>query len=115
MNAETRLEQRKKRILAKLQLYSGIVQGTIVQRMHTCGKPGCRCHRSASQRHCSYQLTFAVDGKTRTVTIPKDKLSGVRKGLKQFRDLRESIRQLLEINRCLIKRHPSLPAGGGRS
>lgn len=114
MNTEARLEQRKKRILAELQLYFDIVQGTIVQRMHTCGKPGCRCHRAVSQRHCSYQLTFAVDGKTRTVTIPKDKLAAVRKGLKQYRDFRKSVRQLLEINRCLIKRQPSLPMEGGR-
>lgn len=114
MNIEAQLKIRKKRILGKLQRYSDIVQGTIVQRMHTCGNQGCRCHKSDSQRHCSYQLTFAVEGKTRTVTIPKDKLSSVRKGLKQYRDFRESVRQLLEINRCFIKRNPSLPTWEGQ-
>jgi hypothetical protein len=108
MDVEARLMQKREKVLQCIRKDAEMIQGTIVQREHTCGKPRCRCRQSVSQRHRSYQLTFAVDGKTSTVTIPKDKLSDVRKGLKQYQHFRLCAKQLLEINRALIKRRPTL-------
>jgi hypothetical protein len=109
MDIESRLLQKREKVFSSMLRDTEMVQGTIVEREHTCGKDRCRCRQSASQLHRSYQLTFAIEGKTHTITIPKDKLSSVRKGLKQYRHFRLCGKQLLEINRALIKRHPSLP------
>jgi hypothetical protein len=109
MDVESRLLQKREKIMNNILSDAEMVQGTVVQRDHTCGKTQCRCRQSASQRHRSYQLTFAIDGKTHTITIPKDKLPDVRKGLKHYKHFRLCVRQLLAINRALIKRNPSLP------
>ena len=108
MDVESRLLQKREKVFSSMLMDTEMVQGTIVEREHTCGKARCRCKQSVPQLHHSYQLTFAIDGKTHTITIPKDKLSSVRKGLKQYQHFRLCTKQLLAINRALIKRHPSL-------
>jgi hypothetical protein len=114
MDVESRPLQKRQKILQNLLSDAEMVQGTIVEREHTCGKSTCRCRQSPSRRHRSYQLTFAINGKTRTITIPKDTLPGVRKGLEKYKHFRLCAKQLLAINRALIKRHPTLSASEER-
>lgn len=101
-----KLLNEKQKILKTLAILENIIQGSIVMRKHTCGKSNCKCKRAEKDRHTSYQLTFAVDGKTKTITIPKYKLHDVKKGLRQYRHFRQLVKRLLEINRNLIKKNP---------
>lgn len=104
MSPSSNHESKKRKVLKKIASYSEIIQGSITKRMHTCGKPQCRCHTAKELRHCSYQLSFALQGKTKTITIPKDKLDEVKKGIQQYKNFRRCIIELLDINRTNIKR-----------
>ena len=101
-----KIQNEKQRILKSLPSFENIIQGSIVKRKHTCGKLNCKCKRNEKYLHTSHQLTFAVDGKTKTITIPKDKLTEVKQGIVQNRRFRKNVKRLLEINRNLIKRKP---------
>ncbi len=101
-----KLNVEKHRIIKTLTSFKNIIQGTIVMRKHTCGKSNCRCKRHDKFLHTSHQLTFAIDGKTKTITIPKDKIKDVEQGILQYKSFRQQVKQLLEINRNLIRKNP---------
>ena len=101
---EENLFHRKALIIQRISQLSDILQGTIVARRHKCGKPNCRCKTNDVYLHSSRQLTFSHKGKTRTITIPKDKLDHVVESLDQFKEFRKLVKRMLEINRLLIKK-----------
>lgn len=96
----------KKQILKTLASFDNIIQGTILTRRHTCGKTNCRCKTHKKYLHVSKQLSFAVEGKTKTITIPKDKVNDVTQGILQYKCFRQQVKRLIELNRNLIKKKP---------
>lgn len=102
-----KLERERDKILNKLPGFRSIVQGSIIKRRHVCGKPTCRCKKDLSNWHTSYQISFTEKGKTRTITIPKDRLKEVRQGLQKYKSFRHQVKRVVEINRTLIKKNPT--------
>jgi len=95
----------KQELLKQLASFEEVIQGTITQRRHQCGKPTCRCKSNPDFLHSSFQLSFAVDGKTKTITIPKDKVLQAKNGLSQYMEMRKVLQQLIDYNRNQLKRN----------
>jgi hypothetical protein len=86
---ENMVSNKKQKLLKQLAIFEDVIQGTITERRHQCGKATCRCKSDAGFLHSSFQLSFAVKGKTKTITIPKDKVPMAKKGLREYQKMRE--------------------------
>ena len=66
------LTLRRDRIQQELVSVGDLRPGSLTRRFLQCGKPRCRCQRDGATGHGPYwSLTFKVQGKTVTRSIPK--------------------------------------------
>ena len=97
------LEQERNRVRAALASVGELRPGSLVQRQHRCGKPGCHCARRDSPGHGpSWALTRAVQGKTVTRGIPAGPaVQRTRQQIGEYRRFRALVHQFIEVNEKL--------------
>jgi hypothetical protein len=98
-----RLEQERDRLRASLVSVGDLRPGSLVQRQHRCGKPGCHCARKDSPGHGpSWVLTRAVAGKTVTRGIPAGAaVQQTRQQVEEYHRFRSLVQQFIEVNEKL--------------
>jgi hypothetical protein len=98
-----RLEQERARLRASLASVGDLRPGSLVQRQHRCGKPGCHCAGKDSPGHGpSWVLTRAVEGKTVTRGIPAGAaVQQARQQVEEYHRFRALVRKFIEVNEKL--------------
>ena len=112
------LEKQRERLRAALAAIGELRPGSLVERHHKCGKPGCHCARKDSSGHGpSWVLTRAVAGKTVTRGIPGGAaVQRTRGQIEEYRRFRALVQQFIDVNeklcdaRTQISRAASLEA-----
>jgi hypothetical protein len=98
------LTRRRDALLKQLGAVGPLVNGSVVLIARTCGNSSqCRCSRG--HKHVSTYLTYAEQGKTRTLYVPVDLEKEVRQWSARHRQLKQLIRQLCELQRTIIRKH----------
>ena len=62
-----------------------IIAGSIVDMVHTCGKPGCRCERG--EKHISPYLAVRRKGKRTMISIPRHLEEEIRQFVSDYKEL----------------------------
>jgi hypothetical protein len=98
------LTRRRDALLKRLRRAGPFVNGSLVRIARTCGNSAhCRC--SQGHKHVNTYLSYAVQAKTRMVYIPVDLEKDVRHWSKEYRQIKELIQEICELQRAIIRRH----------
>jgi hypothetical protein len=97
------LRSRRDARLKELAKTGPLLQGSMTQNHLTCGNPNCRCARG--ERHTAYQVTRKVNGKTKTLYIPKDLVEDVQVWIEEHRRVKELLKEISELNEQIIRGH----------
>jgi hypothetical protein len=95
-----RLREAYRRELGKLGV---LIEGTL-----------CRVQRPGRQPP-AWQLTFKQAGKTRTVYVPRDLAPEVQQWAKQFKRLKQLVRNITRQNLAIIRRHVAVRRAASRA
>lgn len=69
-----------------------IIAGSIVEMVHTCGKPGCKC--ASGQKHRSPYLAVRRKNKRVMISIPRSLEIDVEKSVHAYKELMKLIEAL---------------------
>ena len=108
------LTLRRDRIQQDLAFLGDLRPGSLTSRVRPCGKPGCRCKADGATGHGPYwSLTFKVQGKTVTRSIPEAAVERTREQIAEHKRFRALAAELVEVSEQLCQAR--LAEGGGES
>jgi len=98
------LRNRRQGLTKLLPPLSEILRGTLMERYLTCGNPNCKCARG--ERHGPvWYLSVTLDQAHRTgCTVPSDQVAQVQQWIENYRQAKESLEKISDINRELVLR-----------
>jgi len=73
-----------------------LLAASLVEIAKHCGRSGCRCQ--SGHKHVGHYLTFAQEGKTRTVYVPQNLLKEVRAWIREHKRLKELGREISQLS-----------------
>ncbi len=77
-----------------------MIFGTLSERYHTCGQPGCRCHRDGPKHGPHLQVSYrGPAGKTTGYSVPRALAEPVRVGIAAWQQFLAVARELADLNR----------------
>jgi len=79
---------------------SVLVKGNVYELARKCGKPNCVCTRG--RLHRSMVLTWSEEGKSRLRSIPKERISEVKKKSEEYLRFRRARARVTEIHREIL-------------
>lgn len=98
------LTRRRDALLKRLHRAGPFVNGSLVLIARTCGNSAhCRCSRG--EKHVNTYLSYAAKGKTKMVYIPVDLEKDARHWSAHYRDLKEVIAEIADLQKEIIRRH----------
>ena len=93
------LYQVKDHILDQIKSLSPFRQGSLSPRYRKCGKPYCHCAKPGSKGHGPiWFVTRSVQGKTKTKTIPADRVDETFAQIDTFHTFQDLIHEYTEVN-----------------
>jgi hypothetical protein len=98
------LRNRRQGLTKLLPPLGEILRGTLMERYLTCGNPNCKCARG--ERHGPvWYLSVTLDQSHRSgCTVPSDQVAQVRQWIENYRQAKESLEKISDINRELVLR-----------
>ena len=90
--------------LTRLGSDQPLLAATLTQLHKRCSRQTCRC-RTHGERHTAWQLTYKVQGKTRTVYVPLDLLADVRSWVQEHKRLKNLLQEISQLTLALVKGH----------
>ena len=101
MTREQAIRKREK-LTAKLSPATGILRGSLLQRTIHHSSGCLKCARG--EGHPLWVLTVGYPGgKTRQVSLRPDQVPQVRKALQHYRDIKQSLEAISELNQFLLR------------
>ena len=76
-----------------LERADGLIHGSLIRMVRTCGKAGCRCTLKG-QKHPSWYLGVSAQGHTRMKHIPKAQEATVRRWVEAYRRARSLLEEM---------------------
>lgn len=83
-NTPTSLGEQRRRAVRIVEQRS-LIAGSIVEMVHTCGKPGCKC--ADGEKHLSHYLAVRRKGKRVMLSIPRIIEDEVRQAVNGYKEL----------------------------
>jgi hypothetical protein len=87
--------------LALLASVRPLVAASLVVIPRTCGKPSCHC--ASGEKHLGHALTFKQEGKTRTVYVPKDRVTEVGQWVEEHRRVKGILAEISQLTVALLR------------
>ncbi len=87
----------------KLVARGPVLAASLVEIAKHCGRSGCRCQ--SGHKHIGHYLTFKVEGKTRTVYVPKDLLKEVRVWIQEHKRLKQLGQEISQLSIARVLSH----------
>jgi len=94
--------QEKDKLAARLSRSGDVLRGSLLERMthHTSGCPKC----ARGEGHPLWVLNVNYPGrKTRQLSLRPDQIPQVRKSLDRYRDIKETLEAISELNQHLLR------------
>ena len=98
------LRRRRRSLVAQLPPLEQILRGSLMERYLRCGKPNCKCARGRPHGPLWYLTVTLGPGRTTGATVARHQVEQVRHGIKYYRQVKEGLEQISEINRELLRR-----------
>lgn len=98
------LRKRREGLTKVLPPLGEILRGSLMERYLTCGNADCKCARG--ERHGPiWYLSVTLDQARRTGrTVPPDQVEQVRRWIANYRQVKERLEKISDINRELLQR-----------
>ena len=97
------LTLRRDRIQQEFASLGDLRPGSLTRRLQQCGKPGCRCKAEGATGHGPYwSLTFKVQGKTVTRSIPAAAVERTREQIAEHKRFRALAAELVGPQRAAL-------------
>ncbi|MHB8524278.1 MAG: DUF6788 family protein [Limisphaerales bacterium] len=100
------LRQRKRWLVAQLQIFPDCLRASLVERFSRCGKSNCRCHHGGDKHGPFYFLTqcLAVGKINKFLLKTQPQQQAAKEGIAHYRQLHEQIEELSQLNAELLRR-----------
>jgi len=98
------LRFRRHRLARSLPDIEGLVTGSVVDQGRRCGKEGCRCTTGELHGPYTYVVLPRIEGRTRTVYVPKAAAEAVRQGAALSMQVQEILQEISAVNIELLAR-----------
>ena len=98
------LMSRRRRLVKSLPDIEGLITGSVVAQGRRCGKEGCRCTQGELHGPYTYVVLPRIQGRTRTVYVPKSAAAAVRQGAALSIEVQETLQEISAINIELLTR-----------
>ncbi len=95
------LRGRARSLRSRMQKLGSMIQGSLVYRQMTCGKPNCRCRRGFP--HIYLCITYKDQGKTKTVYVNKTREAEALLLARNYKQHKELLRELTRVNLEILK------------
>lgn len=95
-----RLFEKRDDLFRKIPKRPVIIRGSLVEMKRTCGKAGCRCLKKSPHR--SLYISQNFEGKTRMIYVPKSSEEAVRRGVLEYRRMKDILDELSAIHLELL-------------
>ncbi len=89
-----------RRILKVVFGRSALVKGNVYELARKCGKPNCVCTRG--ELHRSMVLTWSEEGKSRLLSLPRERVAEVKKKSEEYLRFRRARARVTEIHREIL-------------
>jgi hypothetical protein len=89
-----------RRILKVVFGRSALVKGNVYELARKCGKPNCICTRG--ELHRSMVLTWSEEGKSRLLSLPRERVAEVKKKSEEYLRFRRARARVTEIHREIL-------------
>src|SRR5438552_6870587 len=94
--------RKRDKLAARLSSPTGILRGSLLQRTIHHSSGCLKCARG--EGHPLWVLTVGYPGgKTRQVSLPPDQVPQVREALQHYRDIKQSLEAISELNQFLLR------------
>ena len=103
------LEKRREAKLKQLRQIGPFITASLVQIHRKCGKPDCRCAKG--EGHPAHLLTLKVEGKTKSIYVPKDLVDEVKEWVNNHKRLKGLTKEISKLSLALL--HKQRPRGEG--
>lgn len=97
------LRDRARRLRSQMRSLGSMIQGSVVYRQMSCGKPSCRCRRGFP--HSYLCVTYKDQGKTKTVYVNKTREGEALLLSRNYKRHKELLRELTRVNLEILKSH----------
>ena len=119
MKNETVLIQKRRALLKSLAELEVLVQGAYLERVSTCTRRNCACHRGAQHGPRGYLVVYR-DKKQHQIYIPLAEREAIRRGTQQYGRLKVTLQAITRLNLQLMRQgklssstsRKQSPAGG---
>jgi hypothetical protein len=99
------LRQRRSALIRLLALPPHAIRASVVERMGTCGKPACPCHRGAKHGPYYYLTQCVAVGQVRKFLLKTPTVLGrARAAVAAFNAFYDGLEELSQINAELLRR-----------
>ena len=112
--SELALRQRRQGLARQLPPVTEILRGSLVERYVTCGNPSCKCSKGERHGPVWYLTVTLGRGRTTGGIIAGDQLEQVRNWIENYRQLKDRLEKISEINRELLRRERERTRKHGR-
>ena len=98
------LQQRRRGLVKLLPPVEETLRGSLVERYLTCGNPACKCARGERHGPVWYLTVTLGPGRTTGGIVAAEQLDQVRGWIANYRQVKEHLERISEINRELLRR-----------
>ncbi len=93
------LAARRDELVRQLAAIGDLRPGSLVQNYRRCGRPDCFCADKQQRGHGPYWLlTWSVDGKTRSRSIPASRVAATKAQIAECQRLRRLVAELIAVS-----------------
>jgi hypothetical protein len=98
------LRHRREGLSKQLPPLGEVLRGSLIERYLTCGNADCKCARG--ERHGPvWYLSVTLDQSRRTgSTVPPEQVEQVRRWIANYRQIKQRLEKISDINRELLRR-----------
>jgi len=95
------LRGRARSLRSRMRKIGSMMQGSVVYRQMTCGKPNCRCRRGFP--HAYLCVTYKDQGKTKTIYVNKTREGEALILARNYKQHKLLLRELTRVNLEILK------------
>jgi len=105
---------KRRKLFGKLVKLTEMVNGNVIQIYRRCGKPGCKC--ATGEKHGPAQvLHFKEEGRSQMVYLPRGSVTECRRRRTQYDRFKGLTKQILSVNRQILKLQIAQKKGGKKA
>jgi hypothetical protein len=95
-----RLLQKRDDLFRRIPKSPVVIRGCLVEMKRVCGKSGCRCLKKSP--HKSLYISQSIKGKTRMIYVPRSSEDAVRRGILEYRRMKNILKELAAVHLELL-------------